>query len=229
MKIKVFPLAVVFLILGWTAQGSGGHVSIERYAAIIKQQNNLWQRGPNGFSISVCWETAAGTADKALVQAGAKVWSDAEPNLQFTGWQDCVNGDNKSIRIIVEDVGPKQGPHTKALGRNLAGYPHGMSLDFTFANWSPYCAQAIPKMTAEEHREFCVQAVAAHEFGHALGFTHEQNRADSPCTTMDQGPDPDTFVTVYDPNSIMNYCNPKWNGDGKLSNFDVQAVQKLYG
>ena len=27
----------------------------------------------------------------------------------------------------------------------------------------------------------------------------------------------------------MNYCNPIWNGDGKLSALDIEAVQTFYG
>jgi hypothetical protein len=27
----------------------------------------------------------------------------------------------------------------------------------------------------------------------------------------------------------MSYCNPNWNGNGKLSDLDVQAAQTVYG
>jgi len=56
-------------------------------------------------------------------------------------------------------------PHTKALGYYLDRYPSGLVLNFQFTNWSRDCM---------EKRDFCIYAVAAHEFGHVLGFTHEQ-------------------------------------------------------
>jgi hypothetical protein len=71
-----------------------------------------------------------------------------------------------------------------------------------------------------------------HEFGHALGYSHEQNRFDAPgeCAELKQGPNGDNVsLTSYDPNSVMNYCNPVYNNAGKLSEKDIKALQILYG
>jgi len=62
-------------------------------------------------------------------------------------------------------------------------------------------------------------------------LAHEQNRFDATgeWQKLAQGPNGDLPLTPYDPDSVMNYCNEKYNNDGALSALDKKAVAELYG
>ena len=95
---------------------------------------------------------------------------------------------------------------------------------------------------AENFNHFRYEVI--HEFGHALGFTHEQQRPDNwPAGTAAQcgisADDPDygnyapvlggiNLTATYDVNSIMNYCNPV-GFPQDLSLGDIRGVRAAYG
>lgn len=217
---------------------------------ISEAKESLWADPAlfwNSKEVPVCWEnpTDATAAQMEWVQqAIAYSWSFVG-DIEFTGWGTC-QATSTGLRIHWQD--DTYGPRVIAIGNNLNGLNSGLILDNVFTKFtvSPstpgysFVITCTPTSTPAQIEE-CIKNIAIHEFGHVLGFHHEQNapgassESDFPagCNNLVDTSDIISdggvlYDNDWDLDSVMNYCNPAYGGP-KLSSLDFRGMMYFYG
>ena len=213
---------------------SGDEMDVESSEQAIYANKNLYWPGAGSsrIDIKVCWENPNSTA-LGTTSAARAAYRDARreaieqsygrfARINFWGWEACQTNDpGLHVYICTSITDPVCAAQNGASQANnpstgISGYPglngtrNGVRLQ---KNHGP--------------------SIIVHEFGHALGFYHEEEIPGAATGTGGCGqqsyPNANPIqYGAYDRDGIMSYCSPPTTPP-YLSSNDIAAIQRAYG
>jgi hypothetical protein len=184
---------------------------------------------PEIMSFGYCWDdenVAKGINTekyRGWVRESLRQW-EACGGMKFTEEAKCRRGPD-FVTIHVGSYHPMVVPDVDVNTCKINGFDMYLSF-YTFGN----VVASTLKWTEKQHKAE-IQQYALHEFGHFLGFDHEQNRKDTKCEQYkpdDASKGTYDITKEYDLDSIMNYCRPNGHYKPWLSEQDKRAVWSTY-
>jgi hypothetical protein len=206
-------------------------------SALMGGYGFMWSVLPDEpVTLDVCWENpspADATAREWVRLALKRSW-ERYARVIFVGWDECENEENaadpphtygprrpgkvdENIKIEIRNTGGGQNPAHGSWGDYEQ---HGLWLNL-------YCGSRT-----------CVEHLAIHEFGHALGYYHGEERKDWNIPGCDEqwSSYPPSIPPWWpvptekrygdpDPDSVMAYCSG-WSTE--LSPKDITGAQRYY-
>lgn len=216
---RLGPLAAIATLLA-TATTTSNALALAKLPS-----TTTWNASPYYGTVPVCWRlnhpTYPFTHEMAVLQDAIERSWVASAAIRVN-WQGICPASPSGTVVIKLSLQPDYGGSTHGSGTQTI-YPNG-STESVWINISDFTTN-----------DNWLRYLGTHEFGHVLGFMHEQDRTenfapndqDLACT---QGTSTvDVSLSSYDHDSIMNYCSPRTTTTGAPSAGDVAGAAYSYG
>ncbi len=215
MIIKILSIFLIFSNSTWATCGTFVEPRHELVASTLSQnEDNIWN-DTDRFNLTFCVSDKFGKYKPQIIDAA---------NSAAEKWMEHANV--RFIYIGDEDANCVKTQKTIfSITRSVKRLPFSMKAFFPNAERKNRHIRVNEKYL---HMTSYIRNTMLHEFGHVLGFRHEQIHPKSPsqCREEDQNYRP---ITDYDIDSIMHYksCGGTGFGD-RLSPLDQDGAAQMY-